>query len=489
MRKLAPLAVSVLLAAAAFWAGTRYPRNGGGAAAAGSKVLHWLCPMHPGYRSDKPGIAPCCGMQLEPVYADGTMGEAGAPRPAGAAKVSVAQQQLLGVRVGTVEKAPFTHSARLLGRVVLDERRVFVLNAALEGSVREVSSLTTGSRVRKGDWLASVFSVDARASLQAFITALDVVDRDPAARREEGIAFARGTTARSSTDFTTERLRAIGVADRQIEEMRRTRQVPVTIEVRAPADGFVLARNVSAGQKFERGAEWYRIGDLDRVWILADVSADEAPHLRPGTVARVRLPGGQRSVEAKVSEALPQFDPATRTLKVRLEAENPGHVLRPDMLVDLELPLELPPATTIPLEAIVDSGTRKTVFFERADGWFEPRAIETGWSFGERVEVVKGLAAGDRIVVSGTFLVDSESRLRAAAAGVHGAVARDPVCGMDVDEAKAKAAGKVHEHGGKTYFFCAESCRDRFRGAPATYLAEAAAPEASVTTMPADAKR
>jgi YHS domain-containing protein len=120
---------------------------------------------------------------------------------------------------------------------------------------------------------------------------------------------------------------------------------------------------------------------------------------------------------------------------------------------------------------------RKTVFVERGNGYFEPREIETGWRFGDRVEVVKGLAAGERIVVSGTFLVDSESRMKAAAAGVYGAAAKDPVCGMDVDEAKAKAAGKALEHGGKTFFFCSDQCKTRFEQAPASYADKAAAPE------------
>jgi YHS domain-containing protein len=191
--------------------------------------------------------------------------------------------------------------------------------------------------------------------------------------------------------------------------------------------------------------------------------------------AQVVLPNGQKSLPAKVSEILPQFDATTRSLKVRLEAENPGYALRPDMFVDLALSIELPAATTIPVDAMIDSGMRKTVFVERGDGFFEPRAIETGWRFGDRMEVLQGLAPGERIVVSGTFLVDSESRLKSAAAGVYGAAARDPVCGMDVDEAKAKAAGKALEHQGKSYFFCSDSCREKFLKSPERYLASQAA--------------
>jgi Cu(I)/Ag(I) efflux system membrane fusion protein len=385
------------------------------------------------------------------------------------------KQQLLGVRVAGVEKAPSKHAVRLFGRVVQDETRVYMLNAATEGFIHDLSAVTTGSRVKKGQWLANVFSVEVRTPLQAFITALDVQDQDPTARREAGVVVAAGTTASSSARFTVERLKGIGMSQRQIDEVSRTRQIPVTIAIYSPTEGFVTARNVSLGQKFDKGAEWYRIANLDKVWILADVFQDEAAYLKPGMRAQVALPNKGKSLPARVSEVLPQFDAATRTMKVRLEAENPGYLLRPEMFVDVELSIELPAALSVPVDAVVDSGLRKTVFVERGQGSFEPREVETGWRFGERVEVVKGLSPGDRIVTSGTFLVDSESRLRSAAAGVYGAPARDPVCGMEVDEAKARAAGKTLSRDGKTWFFCSDQCKTKFEAAPGSYAERAAA--------------
>jgi membrane fusion protein, copper/silver efflux system len=472
MKKAGLVVLAVVAAAAAFLAGTRFQRSGGEAGSSGSagarKILYWHDPMHPAYRSDRSGIAPDCGMQLEPVYADGAPAAAAesAPRPAGSVSIALDKQQLLGVRVGAVDRAASTQTLRLFGRVAPEESRMWVLNAALEGSVREVSGVTTGSRVRKGQLLARVFSADSRAPLQAYITALDVQDQDPLARRQAGVVVAAGSTASSSALFTIERLHGIGFSDGQLEEIRRTRKIPLTIDLLAPADGFVLARNVTPGQKFERGAEWYRIANLDKVWILADVFEGEAAHVRPGMRAQVTVPGQRKALVATVSEVLPQFDPAARALKIRLEADNPGYVLRPEMFVDVGLRIDLPEAATIPPDAVVDSGLRKTVFVDRGDGWFEPRAIETGWRFGDRVEVVKGLAPGERVVVSGTFLVDSESRMKAAAAGISSAAVKDPVCGMDVDEAKARAAGKVVERGGKTFFFCSDQCKSRFESSP-----------------------
>jgi Cu(I)/Ag(I) efflux system membrane fusion protein len=184
-----------------------------------------------------------------------------------------------------------------------------------------------------------------------------------------------------------------------------------------------------------------------------------------------------------VSRVPPVFDAASRTLKLRLELENPGGLLRPDMYADVELSVARPAALTVPVDAVIDAGQRKTVFVEAGEGIFEPRAVETGWRAGGRVEVVRGLEAGERIVLSGVFLVDSESQLRAAALGeplapaaatavaaapaaARAGTAKDPICGMDVDEAQARAAGKVAEHAGRTHFFCSEGCRARFAAAP-----------------------
>jgi multidrug efflux pump subunit AcrA (membrane-fusion protein) len=156
-----------------------------------------------------------------------------------------------------------------------------------------------------------------------------------------------------------------------------------------------------------------RIADLRRVWILADVFGPEAEYIRPGMVAHVSLPGRRRSFDARVSsDVLPQFDATSQSVKVRLEADNPGSLLRPDMFVDVDLVITLPPTIAVSADAVLDTGLKKTVFVERSAGVFEPRAVETGWRFGGRVEIVNGLIPGDRIVVSGTFLLDSESRMR-----------------------------------------------------------------------------
>ena len=145
---------------------------------------------------------------------------------------------------------------------------------------------------------------------------------------------------------------------------------------------------------------------------MADILGSEAQSFRPGTVARVYLSGQGKSFTARVTNVLPQVDPSTRTLKLRLEADNPGFALRPDMFVDVELPVSVPAGLTIPVDSVIDSGRQQRVFVEKSKGIFEPREVQLGWRFGDRVEITSGLKEGDRVVSAGTFLVDSESRLK-----------------------------------------------------------------------------
>jgi membrane fusion protein, copper/silver efflux system len=278
-----------------------------------------------------------------------------------------------------------------------------------------------------------------------------------------------------------------------------TQQPADNIQIVSPVDGFILSRSISTGQRVDKGAEFYRIADLSHVWILADVYENEAQYFQPGTIATLTSPYQKRTFRARVSKVLPQFDPATRTMKLRLETDNPGFLLRPDMFVDVELPVTAAAGLTVPVDALLDSGQEKRVFVERGNGMFEPRRVETGLRLGDRVEVVSGLAAGDRVVISGTFLLDSESRLKTVAGRHHGpddepmqtampqlklannksekmpdnektTHAKDPTCGMDVDPAKATAAGNSVSYRGTFYYFCSSGCKDKFQKDPQRYL-------------------
>jgi Cu(I)/Ag(I) efflux system membrane fusion protein len=213
-----------------------------------------------------------------------------------------------------------------------------------------------------------------------------------------------------------ERLRLLGMSEIQMEEIRKARGVPPFIKIIAPADGIILARNAAVGRTFGRGEEWFRIGDLRKVWVFADLFGDDAARVRPGMTAQVRLTGERQVFTARVSEVPPQYDPSTRTRTVRFEVDNAGDILRPEMLVDVELEASFSPAIVVPSESVLDNGLSRMVFVEREPGVYEPRQIETGWRRDGQIEIVKGLKEGDRIVVSGTFLLDSDSRVRLATA-------------------------------------------------------------------------
>jgi RND family efflux transporter MFP subunit len=195
--------------------------------------------------------------------------------------------------------------------------------------------------------------------------------------------------------------------------LAKRRELVHDIRVESPVDGVVLKRSVTPGLRFDRGFEFYRIADLNRVWILADVYGYQLPLIRGGASARITTAQESHALSATVSPSGPIFDETAQTLKVRLEAVNPRSALKPGMFVDVEFPVAAPSTLVVPADAIVDSGLRKTVFVECEDGYFEPRLIETGARIGDDVEVTKGLTAGERIVISGTFFVDSESRMKA----------------------------------------------------------------------------
>jgi membrane fusion protein, copper/silver efflux system len=434
MKKYVCLALLLVLVIGSFLVGSWY--NGRQTTRSATlerrQILYYVDPMNPSHTSDKPGIAPC-GMKMEPVYADeGLSGQSQGSRsssvPLGTVRVSPEKQQVIGVKVARVEKAPGTHTVRVLGRVVPDETRIYRINSASDGWVRKILPVTAGSLVKKEELLATFFAPEFFSAIKAYLYGLRSLDRFEASGKETkeqiDLTHANIENYRNS-------LRNLGMSDHQMDEIMRTREGTENIEIRAPAAGFVLTRNITQGERFQRGTELYRIVDLSRVWVLADIFENESRYFRPGIPVRVTQPTQNRTFQARVSDILPFFDAASRTLKVRLELDNPGYALRPDMFVDVEFPIRLPSTLTVPIDAVLDSGRKKTVFVDRGEGFFEPRQVETGLRLGERVEITKGLMEGERIVISGNFLIDSESRMKTAAAGMQAAPqaqrAKDPL--------------------------------------------------------------
>jgi Cu(I)/Ag(I) efflux system membrane fusion protein len=375
-------------------------------------ALYYACSMHPAYHSDQAGDCMACGMRLEPVYPDiAAVRQPSQSKtlPPGTVHLSPDRQQLIGVKTALATRATGTRTLRTTGRVAVADVGVYHLSAGVDGVIQHFTPLAAGSHVTKGQLLATYSGPDARPAIQSFLVTLDMLDRQKLAGPQTP---AQVQVADESYRLGADRLLNAGMSQTQIEEIRRTRSTPVEIKVLSPIDGIVLARYIAPGQRFDRGMELYRIADLSHVWIMADVFQSEVKYFKSGRTVRISLPNQGQTVRALVSDVVPQYEDATRTLKVRLEVNNPSLALTPGMFVDVETPVHLPSALTVPGTAVLDSGLKKTLFVARGNGYFEPRRVETDWRTEERVAITQGLKAGERVVVSGNFLLDSESQLR-----------------------------------------------------------------------------
>jgi len=472
-----PLALGSLafLALLAFAAG-RYTAKPNDNHTDAKRVLYYVDPMHPSYRSDKPGIAPDCGMALEPVYEGEDRAAKLQLRP-GAVSISPEKQLLIGVRVLKVERNSGSRMIRTTGRVDADSGKIFRVMAGAEGWVQSVKNNPAGAFVKKDELLAFLYSREFRNAEQAYLGSLASLERLKRTHDQEDPARSSDASLR----INEEQLRSLGMGEPQIKELAKTRQITRDITLTSPIDGIVLSRDVSPGQRFEKGTEFYRIADLRNVWITADLFGGDTQFFAPGARVKATIRERGKTIFATVGDTAPLFDPASRTLKLRLEAENPGFVLRPDMFVDLEFSAKAPAGLAIPQDAVIDSGLQKIVYVETSDGVFEPRPVILGTAYGNLVTVTSGLAAGEKVVTSGNFLIDSESKMRSSAlispaikdvqlsSGQHAVALRDPVCGMELDPNRASSAGYSEKYQGEVFQFCSDKCQKKFQQDPAKY--------------------
>jgi len=484
MKTPARLTVKIALAAGIFLAGFLANRQNDPAISAASAVqdVKYTCPMHPQYTSHRSGTCPVCGMSLVTASPSSQVGDSYSRSAAGQGTVQVGidKQQLAGVQTDEVMRTPASQLIRVPGRVVVDDTRLYRISAATEGWIRELGNNPPGAYVKKNQILGSYYAPTTLAAQQTLLFAtgpsdLFGTDTTELAKRESAAGRQRPIVS-YGLQTAVDALRSLGMNDLQIQEVRDRQQPEYQIRIYSPVSGFVISRNISPKERFDKGAEMYRIADISRVWVMTDIFEKDREFVKMGTTAMIRYQG--RDFQARLSDALPQLDPQTRTLKTRFELDNPGNVLLPDMFVDVELQVDRPAAITVPSDAVIDSGLRKTVYVDRGNGVFEPRLVETGWRLGDRVQITGGLEPGERIVVSGNFLIDSESRMRlpvnepvSVTKGPAGA--KDLVCGMSVDP---MAPGTLKgEYKGETYYFCAENCRKRFEANPAKYAPSAVA--------------
>jgi RND family efflux transporter MFP subunit len=376
------------------------------------RVLFWYDPMHPAYTSDQPGIAPDCGMNLVPKYADEV--EAMKDRPPGTVMMSVEKQQLIGVRTAEVRRERLMRTIRTVGRVEADETKLARIHVKVAGWVEEVYVDFVGKLVKKGQPLFTLYSPELVSTQQEYLIA----------RRGEqylGESSYREVAEGAETLLRAarERLRLWDITDEQIEKLEQTGAVTRTMTLNSPIDGFVMHRNLFPQTYVSPDTRLYEIADLSTIWVYADIYEYEVPYVRVGQRATMQLsyfPG--KSYAGRVSYIYPTLDSKTRTVRVRLDFRNPGFALKPGMFADVELKINYGTQTLIPSEAVLDSGLRQIVFIAKPGGFFEPREVQLGARLENQYIVLSGVEPGETIVTSGNFLIDSESRLSTATGGI-----------------------------------------------------------------------
>jgi RND family efflux transporter MFP subunit len=371
------------------------------------KVLYWYDPMHPKYKSDKPGIAPDCGMDLVPMY------EGQGDVSGNTIRVAPERQRALGVRTTQVEEKLVTRTLRTSGQVVPDETRIAHVHVKTAGWIEQVYADFVGQFVKKGQPLFTFYSPELLATQEEYLIAR---------RGEQTLGSSPyQEVARNSHELlesARERLKLWELTDAQIRQLDVTGKPSRSLTIYSPVSGFITERKAYPNESVTGETDIYTITDLSRVWVTADVYESELPYVKVGQTAQLKLsyvPG--KTFSGRVTYNYPTLDPQTHTAKLRLEVPNSGALLKPNMFAEVALAINYGRHMVVPEGAVLDSGTVQTVFVMHPDGSFEPREVNVGPTVDGQTIIEFGLEKGETIVSSGNFLLDSESRMKSADAG------------------------------------------------------------------------
>jgi Cu(I)/Ag(I) efflux system membrane fusion protein len=426
-------------------------------AQAGSR---YYCPMHPTYVSDKPGDCPICGMRLvreetkaaqaasrstrqagrkilyyrhpmdptitSPVPAKDAMGMAYVPvyedevqgtasKVPGMAPVEVDAQglRLAGVQTALAERRALSRSTRTVGLVTADESRIRHVHTKVSGWVEHLYVRSAGQEVRAGQRLLAIYSPELLASQEEYLRAREAAQRFSGSQLPEVRRGGEDLLAASRR-----RLELLDVPHGLIEQLDRTGEPQHTVSLFSPASGYVTGKEIFEGMEVGPGMDLLTVTDLSRVWVEADFYEYESRSLAVGQKVRLNLPyDPAAALTGRLSFIYPFLNQESRTVKVRIELPNPGLKLKPGMYVDVMPELAAVEGVVIPDSAVIDTGARQVVFVQTATG-FEPRLVRLGTRADGQALILAGLDAGERVAVRANFLLDSESRLRGALAGL-----------------------------------------------------------------------
>lgn len=328
-------------------------------------------------------------------------------------EISSQQQQLIGVKTVKVSLKPIQKVIRTVGRIEVDERKQTTINTKIEGWIEKLYVDYTGRYVKKGEPLVEIYSPELLATQQEFLGVLKWTAQPGDKKKDDTLGLMITKDATASLDAARQRLRLWDISDAQIKQIQQSGNPVRTLTLYSPVSGFVTQKMAVQGMKVMPGEKLFDIADLSTLWIIAYIYEYELPFVKAGQPARITLsyfPG--KELSSKIDYIYPTISADTRTTKVRLTLPNPGGQLKPQMFTNVEIRISLGKRLVIPESAVIDTGTSQVVYVEKGDGAFEPREVELGLRADGAVEVLRGIKAGEKVVSSANFLIDSEAQFR-----------------------------------------------------------------------------
>lgn len=436
-RKIAiPLMVIILAAAAGggwyAWQHKGHDHAAEGKAAQGKQL--YTCSMHPFIIKDKPGTCPICGMELikkiEAVTDGGTQTPEQKQQAEMLGHVSMSANQRIMANVATVEAKSGTLNKEInaVGIVQFDQSRQTKVTAWIAGRIDKLNVNTVGAYVSKDKPVAEVYSPDLLATQQEYLLAIRSRDQFKNSPISSISQNGDGLVASAK-----QRLMLFGVKESQIAELEKAGKPNIRLPIYTPLSGIVIEKMVQQGQYVNTGDVLFNIADLSKVWVEIDVFENEVPYVRVGQQVEISsaIEHGA-AFNGRISFVYPFHDPKTHTVKARVEMPNPGYKLKPDMFVNAIIRVPLVKGIIIPVTAVIDTGKRQVVWVEVSPGMFEPRDVKAGERIDDKVQILSGIRTGDKVAVSGSYLIDSESQLK-------GGGGHENMPGMKMDDKKSAA--------------------------------------------------
>lgn len=374
----------------------------------------WTCPMHPFIIKDTPGTCPICAMELVKKVAgatdNGVLTQEQQQEMAqlGRIALSTTQRVMANVAVQEARSQVLTKEITAVGVVQYDQSRQAKVTAWIAGRIDRLNVAAVGTLVSKDRPVAELYSPELVASQQEYLLALKSRDQLKLSSLPSISQNGEGLVASSK-----QRLMLYGIKQQQIAELERAGTPTIKLPVYTPLSGVVIEKMVQQGQYVNVGDVLFNIADLSRVWVEIEVYENEFQAIRIGQAVDIRSqssPG--RTFSGRVALIYPFLNPQTRTLKARVELPNPGLLLKPDMFVNAIIKVGLGQTVVVPVTAVMDSGKQQTVWVETQPDVFEPRLVEVGQRTDNMVQLLSGVKAGEKVAVSGAYLIDSESKLR-----------------------------------------------------------------------------